>query len=199
MKPNTFEEGIVFILKKYELEDRFTENPLLVANFLNYSETGIKRSVKKIKESLISLKDAYFNYALPFGWEWPFIEKQWAEVLLNSIPPIFILNPSLVRGSKNIGFMIKNLFMSQISLMVKKQHDYGHQNIMEFGQKGLIVRCFDKINRIENLIKRFGNNPEGLNEPFLDSWMDIWNYALIGLMVKENVFTLPLSMDLKGK
>lgn len=77
-------------------------------------------------------------------------------------------------------------------LMVKKQRDYGHGNIADFGEFGVLIRTNDKINRLKNLFKK-GGEPQ--NEAIDDTWSDIANYALIALMLRRGVFLLPLKED----
>lgn len=72
-----------------------------------------------------------------------------------------------------------------------KQADYGHANIDRFGIEGIKVRLSDKICRINNLAAR---DPQ--NESLFDSWLDIVGYCVIGLMVTEGTFGLPLAADL---
>lgn len=80
----------------------------------------------------------------------------------------------------------------QIALLAGKQHDYGHANIMEFGQQGVLVRLWDKVSRYDNLMRR-GVDPE--NESLLDTLRDIVGYCIIWLMLSNNTFTLPLAKD----
>jgi len=68
-------------------------------------------------------------------------------------------------------------------LLLRKHNDYGPKNIaLAPGGpvNGLRVRMWDKMARINNLID---NKQEGLNEPLEDSFADLANYAIIGLMV----------------
>ena len=70
-------------------------------------------------------------------------------------------------------------------LLIKKHHDYGPSNInaSPYGPvQGLVVRMWDKVARIVNLTKS-GN--EAKNEPLEDSFKDLANYAIIGLMVSR--------------
>lgn len=74
-------------------------------------------------------------------------------------------------------------------LMLSKQHDYGHRNITDFGELGVLVRVNDKINRLKNL-QQSGKAPQ--NESIEDSWRDIVNYGIIVLMLRKGTFELPL-------
>lgn len=79
-----------------------------------------------------------------------------------------------------------------IGLLAGKQHDYGHANIMEHGQHGVMIRLWDKIARYDNLQRR-GVDPE--NESLHDTLKDMVGYCIIWLMLGNNTFTLPLAGD----
>lgn len=76
--------------------------------------------------------------------------------------------------------------------LVGKQYDYGHGNISTFGLKGVIVRLVDKIARLENLQRR----PDPTNESIVDTWLDIFGYCVVGTMLIDETFQLPLREDL---
>lgn len=81
-----------------------------------------------------------------------------------------------------------------LETLVKKHRDYGPKNIARFSEPGLpgglLVRSWDKVARIENLTGR-GVDPE--NESLRDSFLDLVNYAAIGLMIEKDVFGLPFN------
>lgn len=79
-----------------------------------------------------------------------------------------------------------------VSLLAAKQHDYGHENISEFGQQGVTVRLWDKISRYENLLRR-GVDPE--NESLVDTLKDMIGYCVLWLMLANNTFMFPLAGD----
>lgn len=74
--------------------------------------------------------------------------------------------------------------------LVRKQRDYGHENIRRFGSQGLYVRLHDKVARLENLLSS-GATPE--NESLQDNVMDVVGYCAIGCMWEARVFLLPLA------
>lgn len=76
--------------------------------------------------------------------------------------------------------------------LIKKQHDYGHRNILTFGFIGVAVRLCDKIARMENLLKRGGT---AQNEALTDTYLDIVGYAAIALMLDDGSFELELEHD----
>lgn len=76
------------------------------------------------------------------------------------------------------------------NLLCRKQHDYGHENINNFGLIGVAVRICDKIARAENLRTRESNAVR--NETVIDTYEDIIGYAVIALMLDAGTFNLQL-------
>ena len=75
-------------------------------------------------------------------------------------------------------------------ILVRKQKDYGPENIRRFGRQGLMVRLHDKVARLENLT---GSNRTPNNESIEDTFIDIVGYCAIGIMWEQRNFLLPLS------
>jgi hypothetical protein len=86
--------------------------------------------------------------------------------------------------TENLGTTMPDI----VELVCKKQHDYGHQNINNFGLIGVGIRLCDKIARIKNLEKTV--TPQ--NESLVDSYVDIVGYAIIAIMLGEDSFQLQL-------
>lgn len=76
-----------------------------------------------------------------------------------------------------------------LNLLCRKQHDYGHENILTFGLTGLAVRLSDKVARLANLERR-NSNPSF--ESTFDTWQDIVGYCVIAEMIFDHTFTLEL-------
>jgi hypothetical protein len=76
------------------------------------------------------------------------------------------------------------------NLLCRKQHDYGHKNIDNFGLIGIAVRMCDKIARAENLRSKDTNAVR--NETVIDTYEDIVGYAVIALMLDAGTFGLEL-------
>ena len=89
--------------------------------------------------------------------------------------------------AKNFGFNLNE--KSVTKTLIKKQRDYGPENIARFGRKGLLVRLHDKVARLENLAAQ-GTSPE--NEAIADTYLDIIGYCAIGIMWETKQFLLPL-------
>ncbi len=81
------------------------------------------------------------------------------------------------------------IWEEQRALMIRKQSDYGPGNIAGFGELGVLVRTWDKVERLKTLLTA-GKAPE--NESVDDSWKDLMNYALIALLVRRGIWGLPL-------
>ena len=64
-------------------------------------------------------------------------------------------------------------------LLDRKNKDYGPGNISAFGEKGVIVRLNDKIERLKTLV---WNDKSPEHEKVSDTWLDVTNYGIIGLM-----------------
>lgn len=90
---------------------------------------------------------------------------------------------------------VDQVFDEAKQLLIKKHKDYGPYNILHAPvnpEIGIAVRVGDKTKRIGNLISS-AQKPN--NESLEDSWMDIANYGIIGVLVRRGLFELPLKDD----
>jgi hypothetical protein len=90
---------------------------------------------------------------------------------------------SLVARELHLEVNLANVTKELSKLLVSKHKDYGPKNISQApggAINGLRVRMHDKLARINNLIDS-GANPE--HESLEDSFKDMANYAIIGLLV----------------
>lgn len=84
-----------------------------------------------------------------------------------------------LKFTNDLGDTTSELF----DLLLSKHADYGPKNISDSPGgplNGLRVRMHDKLARINNLVDS-GANPE--HESLEDSFKDMANYAIIGLLV----------------
>lgn len=104
-----------------------------------------------------------------------------------------------LEGAKNLGYKwtweddARSVYEDLLDILISKQKDYGPDNIrLAPGGplNGLRVRLYDKIARLSNLIDT-GATPE--NESLRDTFIDIANYGVIGVMILEDTF--PKSKD----
>ena len=99
----------------------------------------------------------------------------------------FDANPNHTDTSTNwaeFELNVRDVMQELGDLLIKKHRDYGPKNISNspYGAtNGLVVRMWDKIARIVNLTKQ--GNVSAENEPLEDSFKDIANYGIIGLLV----------------
>lgn len=79
------------------------------------------------------------------------------------------------------------LYQEAYQLLLKKHKDYGPKNISEApggALNGLLVRMHDKMARLKHLTyNKPGQTPN--YESVEDTFIDIANYAIIGLMVLQ--------------
>ena len=93
---------------------------------------------------------------------------------------------------------IKSYFNTDIDIqyvidtVIKKQKDYGHNNIAMFAITGLVIRIHDKIARAENIIQKENMENAVPGESIYDTFLDIIGYSIIALMWLEGTFMLPL-------
>lgn len=76
-----------------------------------------------------------------------------------------------------------------IATLIRKQKDYGPENIARFGNIGLLIRMHDKIARLENIYAKCDgefNAAVNVNavsdETIIDTLIDIVGYSAIALM-----------------
>ena len=75
------------------------------------------------------------------------------------------------------------------NLLITKQLDYGSGNVNNAHGgpiNGLLVRIGDKFERLKNLVKK--NNVKPQHESIEDSFKDLANYGVIGLMVQRGLW-----------
>ena len=78
---------------------------------------------------------------------------------------------------------VAHTFQELLDLLLSKHKDYGPKNISDApggALNGLRVRMHDKLARINNL---YGSASQPEHESLEDSFKDIANYAIIGLLV----------------
>jgi len=87
--------------------------------------------------------------------------------------------------SKNFDAAVSEKFGECFEMLLRKHKDYGPTNIALApggAVNGLRVRMHDKLARINHLVDS-GKDPA--NESLRDSFVDLANYAIIGLMALD--------------
>lgn len=77
------------------------------------------------------------------------------------------------------------LAIENVQVLDQKQQDYGSGNIAAFGEYGILVRTWDKISRLKNLLT---NVQHPKNESVEDSWVDLSNYSIIAVLVRRGLW-----------
>jgi len=108
-------------------------------------------------------------------------------VVRNSQGNISMLSPrNSNRISDEFYFNVVEAADDMIDVLLLKHEDYGPTNIANApggAVNGLIVRLYDKIARLNNL---YVNNSQPNYENLYDTFLDIANYGLIGMLVVED-------------
>ncbi len=99
----------------------------------------------------------------------------------------------IFKNIENSEDAFRSLLLEIQGILVRKQHDYGHENIARFGRFGILVRCHDKVARMQNLLT---GNRTPQNEPLVDTFADLLGYSAIGMMWEKGWFMLPLAEDI---
>ena len=101
---------------------------------------------------------------------------------------------TLIRRPETFEDAIDHVLAEMRALMITKNRDYGPGNIAAFGEFGVVVRASDKVHRLANLLQS-GKQPE--HEKIEDTWLDLANYGLIGLLCRRDWWGLPMEDEIK--
>ena len=87
-------------------------------------------------------------------------------------------------GSESIEQDMAELMVKVFEIFKKKQACYGKGNIADFGERGVLIRSNDKIKRLIKLV--WDGKPNAIpDESIEDTWIDLADYALIALLVRN--------------
>lgn len=81
------------------------------------------------------------------------------------------------QGKKALEYSLKC-----VQLLDRKQQDYGPNNIAYSGELGIAVRVMDKCCRLRHILE---NGGDVQFEAKTDTYMDMTNYGLIGMMLEN--------------
>ncbi len=87
----------------------------------------------------------------------------------------------------NYGGTPKSWLDKAFEIGIRKNHDYGADNIIDFGVPGLLVRLNDKVQRVKNLIGR-ESSAKVQDEKVEDTLLDIVNYATYADMLSNKIW-----------
>lgn len=72
--------------------------------------------------------------------------------------------------------------LADIRLFDHKQHDRGPENIAQYGEKGVLIRCTDKLARIKRIV--WDDVEPAVSESVEAEWADLSVYGVIARMVR---------------
>ena len=102
-------------------------------------------------------------------------------------------------GSPELERHMAHLMKEVFELWKAKQLSYGPHNISTFGLKGVVVRLWDKLQRIVRLTWMNVGNPLQ-DETIRDTLLDVADYGLIGVLVLDGKWpNSNMSIDSKGE
>ena len=75
-----------------------------------------------------------------------------------------------------------------VTVVIKKNHDYGDNNLLRHGLRGILIRLDDKSARLANLLDKAGQVDD---ETVEDTLKDIAGYAMQGIrLIREGTIVL---------
>lgn len=77
---------------------------------------------------------------------------------------------------------IDKLLFDVKKMLIKKNHDYGVNNLLKFGLFGILVRLSDKVERAKNL---FETRAEVEDETIRDTFEDMAGYGIQAILIHD--------------
>ncbi len=148
----------------WDNQEKFDKNKTMSDREIMNAKSGILKNSKKIK---VYMDDEINQIITTFEEEYPELAEEFT-----------------------------NIQQEQYEMFAHKHLDYGLNNITlggdivnnsddkQFSLTGLCIRLTDKISRLKNLLVNGRNFVEG--EGMEDTFIDIANYGIIGLLVGRN-------------
>jgi len=90
-------------------------------------------------------------------------------------------------GDQDLEYAMAKILKELFDIFKKKQKSYGPKNISTFGERGVVVRMNDKLQRLIRLVWEDVANPLQ-DESIRDTYIDMADYALIAILVREGVW-----------
>jgi len=78
------------------------------------------------------------------------------------------------------GYSVSKIAEGICDMLESKNTDYGDENLLRYGQFGIVVRCSDKLSRLEHLLK---SNVNAVGESAEQEWIDIAGYAIQAIRI----------------
>ena len=89
----------------------------------------------------------------------------------------------------DMGREIVKVALECMELFDDKQQDYGSTNISASGEIGVAVRLQDKVSRMRHILLKQMCGENGVNnESLADTYQDVANYGMIGMLLNRNLW-----------
>ena len=89
----------------------------------------------------------------------------------------------------DMGREIVKVALECMKLFDDKQQDYGSTNISASGEIGVAVRLQDKVSRMRHILLKQMCGENGVNnESLADTYQDVANYGMIGMLLNRNLW-----------
>ena len=89
----------------------------------------------------------------------------------------------------DMGREIVKVALECMKLFDDKQQDYGSTNISASGEIGVAVRLQDKVSRMRHILLKQMCGENGVNnESLADTYQDVANYGMIGMLMNRNLW-----------
>lgn len=157
------------------------------------SDTWNAAAARVVKMIFQILNAEYINLTLGLNDVRRMYDEVWSTMSTNpeliAEAAFYNIGAATVRAAGAAGIEINE--ENLVNTLVRKQSDYGPENIARFGRDGILVRLHDKIARLENLTAK-GVHP--MNESVSDNYLDVIGYCSVGVMWETQEFLLPLTV-----
>ena len=90
------------------------------------------------------------------------------------------MNDRCERSRSVFGNKVLRISEEIVDMLESKNTDYGDENLLRYGQFGIVVRCSDKLSRLEHLLK---SNVNAVGESAEQEWIDIAGYAIQAIRI----------------
>ena len=78
---------------------------------------------------------------------------------------------------------LDEIFIEIQGVLITKGQYYGHEVLRVTGETGIIVRLFDKLYRLKNIVI---DNPDVIDPE--DTWLDLLGYSILGILMHRGFF-----------
>ena len=91
-------------------------------------------------------------------------------------------------GNATLEGDLASLMKEYLEMFKKKQASYGPGNIAKAGEKGVVLRMNDKLERLWRLVWQAKPNTLVDDESIEDTYFDMAGYALIAILVRRGLW-----------